>query len=410
MLHLIPHLGTGGAQKVFSQLSEGLKDHFLMDLYAFDASYPEIYAIDLQIESLDTKGGSSYIGKLWRLFLRIKKLNKLKQKNNYNLTISHLEGADFINVLTGADDKKIIVLHGSKLADIKYKGLYHIFRHYILIPYTVRKADKIVCVSKGISEEITAHYGAARKKLEIIYNFFDQEKIRQMARMVIKEKELEIMMEAFLVVVNCARLDIQKNQSALLDIMVLLIRENPRIKLLFIGDGSLRDELIAYSRSLGLKTWTFSESTSFSSDNNVFFLGNRDNPFSIISRSKLSLLTSGWEGFPLSLVESMICGTPVISADCPTGPREILAPGTPLEYNLEKEEFARYGILMPLLKINDNTTYKGRLMIWKDTINKALEESEMMTEYCEAGKSRSEDFSKEKITEQWISLIQKVAE
>jgi len=50
-------------------------------------------------------------------------------------------------------------------------------------------------------------------------------------------------------------------------------------------------------------------------------------PYQYIALSTLLLVPSAWDGFPLALCEAMICSVPVLSAECPTGPREILADG-----------------------------------------------------------------------------------
>lgn len=82
-------------------------------------------------------------------------------------------------------------------------------------------------------------------------------------------------------------------------------------KLLLIGEGGDRARIQSLIDSMGLQE-------------RVLLLGKQDNPYKYIQKAKATLLTSDYEGFPLVLVESLICGTPAVSLDCPTGPSEIL--------------------------------------------------------------------------------------
>ena len=103
-----------------------------------------------------------------------------------------------------------------------------------------------------------------------------------------------------------------------------LIREYTPSKLIILGDGELSDDLIKLSGNLGLKTFSLIGNVQVDDSHDVYFFGFQENPFKFISKSKLFLLSSLYEGFPNVIVEAMACGIPIISSDCKSGPREIL--------------------------------------------------------------------------------------
>ncbi|NEO74538.1 glycosyltransferase, partial [Moorena sp. SIO3H5] len=79
-------------------------------------------------------------------------------------------------------------------------------------------------------------------------------------------------------------------------------------------EGELRPELENLRYQLGLT-------------NQVIFPGVVRNPFSVLKRSELFVLSSRFEGLPGVLVEALACGLPVVSTDCPSGPREVIRDG-----------------------------------------------------------------------------------
>lgn len=115
------------------------------------------------------------------------------------------------------------------------------------------------------------------------------------------------------VVLSVGRLAPQKGHRTLLHAFAKL-RESRPARLAVLGEGPERPALEALARELGIA-------------GDVALPGFRINPFAWMSRASVFALSSSFEGCPNALVQAMACGAPVVSADCPTGPGEILEGG-----------------------------------------------------------------------------------
>jgi glycosyltransferase involved in cell wall biosynthesis len=115
-------------------------------------------------------------------------------------------------------------------------------------------------------------------------------------------------------VLSVGRLTPQKNHANLLE-AVAIARRARALRLILLGDGPLRAELEARARALGVA-------------DAVAFEGFRDNVADYLAAADLFALSSDLEGLPLALLEALKAGTPVVSTDCVSGPREILVDGT----------------------------------------------------------------------------------
>ncbi|MBE6088946.1 MAG: glycosyltransferase family 1 protein [Clostridium beijerinckii] len=108
--------------------------------------------------------------------------------------------------------------------------------------------------------------------------------------------ELNINEDAF-IIGNVARLDSQKNHSFLLKIFKEILKSNETSILLIIGDGALKDSLIKQAEKMNISK-------------SVLFLGLRKDIHDLLNTMDIFVLTSLFEGFPITLVEAQVNGLP----------------------------------------------------------------------------------------------------
>lgn len=392
---LITNLTFGGAQRVFYDHSRLLARRHDVTEIVFNLADGHAFSTGNEILSLDVPGGGGAIARLAHFFERVRALAAIKRSRRPALTISHLEGADYINVLARGPGKTLLMVHGSKLHDANIRGPLGWLRRRVLIPRFYNRADRIVTVSREIAIELEA-MGVRRPLLRTVNNFFDPAAIR-VRSLEPSSAEEQAIFNGPPVLVTSGRLTLQKNHAALIKIFAGLLKRRPA-RLLLLGDGELRQPLIGQAKSLGL-----SVGEGPGGDHDLYFLGFQDNPFRLQRHASLFVLTSGWEGFPMVLGEAMACGLPIVSADCPTGPREFLAPKTIGHANrpLRDAEPGEFGLLMPIPAVGDPATIDP----WVETLDHLLGDSDALRRLAATSLARAEDFSRETIAPQWLALI-----
>jgi len=406
LLLLIPNLGLGGAQRVFHDHSVELAKHYAVTEAVFNLDGGNMYPSGNALLSLDVAGGGSPLDKLRNFGRRIGRLRSFKQQLGATICISHLEGADYVNLLSKGSEKVVLCIHGSKLHDQNITGPVGWLRKKVLMPALYNRADKIVTVSRDINPELIHGFGVKPEKLLTINNFFEVSQIEARSYESLSVEEAAVY-AAGPVLVTSGRLTIQKNQAPLLDVFKQVQQQHPTARLVFVGDGELRDELTSHARGLGLRVFAAWEVPALTPDYDVYFLGLQANPFKYLRPATAFVFPSAWEGFPMALGEAMACGLPVLSTDCPTGPREMLAPHTTTPASpLRGLEAGDFGWLLPML--TQPGTLAADRAVWATALASLLAQPSEQARLGSLARQRMEDFTKERIFGQWLHMLEEV--
>ncbi len=180
-------------------------------------------------------------------------------------------------------------------------------------------ADKIVAVSGGAADDLARVTSIPRNRIQVIYNPVVTQELLQKLNSPVSDPWFEPGEPPVILAVG--RLTEQKDLGMLIRAFAE-VRRARAARLLILGEGEDRQQLEALVKRLSL-------------ERDVRLHGFTPNPYAFMARAALLVLSSRWEGLPTVLVEALACGTPVVSTDCPSGPREILQDG-------------RYGTLVPV--------------------------------------------------------------
>lgn len=395
ILLLGSELGKGGAERSISLLSYHLEQEgynvVLCLLSGTDRdSYYKTCKTIVFVDPPAVKGAIQKIG-AWRY--RIRRVKEIKKQYNIDISISFLEGPDYVNVLTRGREKVVLSIRGSKMFDMVISGFMGQVRKKVLIPQLYKRANSIVCVTQALADELNHYFNINNDKLKVIYNFYETEEIRHKAQEQLNAEEEKLFSKK--VIIASGRLHVAKEHMKLITILAR-VKAATDARVMILGDGELKDSLIAHAHSLGLTTHSWDGEYK---DADVYFMGFQQNAFKFYHHSTLFALPSSWEGFPNVLAEALICRKPVVSTDCPTGPREIL--DVP---NLDKEPTTQLirtevGSLMPMLLKPTEEVYDT----WADEINYWLNSKTPENEIFDRLTQR---FTLKALLSQWHEVIE----
>lgn len=227
--------------------------------------------------------------------------------------------------------------------------------------------DCVVAVSEGVKESIVEKTVVDPEMISVLHNPICIDEIRVQAQETVKHRWLDS--DQTDVVLSVGRLEPQKDLDTLLRAFALVRKERPQAKLIIAGDGSQRHHLESVADKLGIA-------------DDVSFSGYVENVYGYMSRADVFVLSSKHEGLPSTLIEALACGCPVVSTDCPSGPREIL----------------EGGVLGPLVPVGDEQALA-------EAVHTTLDDPTN----TERLRSRAEEFSMNAVIDDYLKFVREHA-
>jgi len=165
-----------------------------------------------------------------------------------------------------------------------------------------------------------------------------------------------------------------------------------------IGDGPERYRLKAICRALELRISDSEQDQSINLDAQVFFLGFQNNPYRLIKRAQLLLMTSLWEGLPIALLEAMSLGIPSVVSDCSEGIRDLwqVPPESVMTGDTVPFLDTAFGVL---LSIQSDRTVAATY--WAQAMERLVTNPNRRWGYARACQNRAAEYDVQKVKQLW---------
>jgi len=218
--------------------------------------------------------------------LSVSEIKRVISEQKPDVIHSHDITASIVAVVASKGVKVINTIHGNSflMRKISLKS--------ILYACAAKKASHIFWVSKSSLDNFKFKKSVSSKS-SVLYNVIDGEFLYK--RMAEDKRESGDYDIAYV-----GRLSTEKNPLRLMDVIALCVKNNPKIKVAVMGNGELSDDVKSKARELGI-------------ENNIDFLGFVANPYKIMSKAKVMVMTSRFEGTPMCALEAMALGLPIVS-------------------------------------------------------------------------------------------------
>lgn len=286
IVQIIPTLNLAGAERMCETLSIELKrkgnDVIVVSLFSVETPLTRnLKSSGIDVIFLNKKSGFD--------FSIIIKLIKLFNKYKPDVVHTHINSLQYTCIAASVCKVKAKVHTMHNLAEKEatpIKQHFYNFAFHCLNVYPISLSDEI-------QESVIRRYRLEKKHTPIIYNGIDLNKC-------IMKTSYESQMP--FTIINIGRLTKQKNQLLILDVVEKLLDSCDDIVVKIYGSGELQEMLEQ-------------EIVKRKLEKRVILCGLTNDVYTALNHSDIFLFTSKYEGMPMTLIEAMTTGLPIVSTN-----------------------------------------------------------------------------------------------
>lgn len=278
-------MGIGGTEKIVLQLCESLKPNLDSISVVSCGGVNETNLCELgikhyKIPDIEKKD-------IWTFFIVFKTIIGIIKKENITIVHTHHRMAAFYARLISFFFRFIFV-----------HTAHNTFTDKKLFTRFSLNKCKIIAVGEVVKTNLTKYYGLDANNITVIHNSIEEDKNE-----IVPIDEIQLARkQKYFCVGNVGRLSKQKGMVYFVNAIPNILNENKKAKFFIIGDGEDSDKLHQLVSELGLT-------------NDVFFLGFRSDVINVMKQLDVIVLSSLWEGLPLTPIEAFSVNKTVIATD-----------------------------------------------------------------------------------------------
>ena len=390
LMLMVPMLHQGGFERVCIKTARLMQEYYNVCILIFSSKDINYDITGLDVIDIDVPSEKGLVKKIINVFKRVSKARRIKKERNIDISYSFGSSANYVNSLSRAGEK---VLTGLRCqTDLESPKQVKLF---------CRKSDQVLSCSKEIVRQLRSDFKYDRSTY--IYNPLDIQDIQNRAGET--PDDYPFLGDDIKVFSCSARNDYIKGIWHLVKAFSLVQYKHPEARLLVLGSGNW-DEYKELAKALKIK-------------DKVAFPGVKKNPFPYVAASDVYVCSSNHEGFPNAVLEAMALKKPVISADCKTGPREILLSDAEYENlikeipdgsSIDKPILGEYGILIPDMDQEENfdpefITEGERILAAE--MERLLDDEELLEKYSDKSFERAAVYAPEKYQESIHEILKR---